>query len=149
MSQAGTQQSNEPALLHVASQPEPLPVVAAIVTSQEGVLIGRRNDGQPPWTFPAGKIEPGESPADAAEREVKEETGLRVEAGDQISHRVHPQTGRLIIYVAAAPTHGTRVFVTAPDELAEVRWASQTEAEELLPGMHEPVRAYLARVLPA
>ncbi len=41
------------------------PVVAAIVTSKMGVLIGRRNDGKPPWTFIAGEIEPGESSADA------------------------------------------------------------------------------------
>jgi hypothetical protein len=26
-------------------------VVASIVTSQEGVLLGRRHDGKPPWTF--------------------------------------------------------------------------------------------------
>jgi hypothetical protein len=29
-------------------------VVAAIVISQEGVLLGRRHDGKPPWTFIAG-----------------------------------------------------------------------------------------------
>jgi hypothetical protein len=39
--------------------PEPQPVVAAIVTSELGVLIGRRNDGKPPWTFIEGEIEPG------------------------------------------------------------------------------------------
>ena len=66
-----------------SSVPEPQPVVAAIVTSRKGVLIARRNDGRPPWTFIAGEIEPGESPADAAVREVKEETGLRVTAGER------------------------------------------------------------------
>jgi hypothetical protein len=33
-----------------------------VVTSRLGVLVGRRRDGTPPWTFPGGKIEPGESP---------------------------------------------------------------------------------------
>jgi 8-oxo-dGTP pyrophosphatase MutT (NUDIX family) len=51
--------------------PEPQPVVAVIVTSEHGVLIGKCHDGKPPWTFIAGEIEPGESPADAAVREVK------------------------------------------------------------------------------
>jgi 8-oxo-dGTP pyrophosphatase MutT (NUDIX family) len=66
----------EDAVTELSTMPEPSPVVAAIVTSDVGVLVGRRNDGKPPWTFIAGKIEPGESPADAAVREVKEETGL-------------------------------------------------------------------------
>ena len=50
-----------------------LPMVAAIVASRLGVLVARRNDGQPLWTFIAGEIEPGENPADAAVREVREE----------------------------------------------------------------------------
>jgi 8-oxo-dGTP pyrophosphatase MutT (NUDIX family) len=41
-------------------------------------VVGRRRDGNPPWTFPGGKIEPGESPEDAAVRETLEEIGLRV-----------------------------------------------------------------------
>src|SRR5215472_9337572 len=41
---------------HDVTKPEPQPVVAAIVTSEHGVLVGRRNDGNPPWTFIAGEI---------------------------------------------------------------------------------------------
>lgn len=126
---------------------EPQPVVAAIVTSPLGVLIGRRNDGKPPWTFIAGEIEPGESPEDAGVREVKEETGLLVRAGGIIGRRVHPKTGRTMIYMIAEPTHGTGVFVGDEDELAEVRWVSLAEADELLPGLFEPVRAHLAAAL--
>jgi 8-oxo-dGTP diphosphatase len=123
------------------------PVVAAIVTSDRGVLVGRRVDGRPPWTFIAGEQDAvkDENPADTAVREVKEETGLRVQAGDLIGERVHPKTGRTMIYIAAAPTHGTEVFVGDEDELAEVRWVSLAEADELLPGMYGPVREHLAR----
>ncbi len=126
---------------------EPQPVVAAIVTSRQGVLIGKRNDGTPPWTFIAGWIEPGERPEDAAVREVKEETGVEVRIGEEIGRRVHPATGRPMIYLAAKPTHSTKLIVGDEAELAEVRWASLAEAEELMPDMFEPVREHLARVL--
>lgn len=130
-----------------AREPEPPPVVAAIVTSELGVLAGRRNDQTPPWTFIAGQIEPGESPADAAVREVKEETGLDVIPGRILGRRVHPGTGRTMIYLAASPASGTDAFVGDEAELAEVRWLDLATADELLPGMYQPVRAYLGRAL--
>lgn len=130
-----------------SGQPRQQPVVAAVVTSALGVLVGRRNDATPPWTFIAGEVEPGERPEDAAVREVKEETGLRVTVGQVIGERVHPKTGRTMIYMAAAPTHGTDAFVGDSDELAEVRWVGLAEADELLPGMYEPVREYLAATI--
>lgn len=127
------------------------PVVAAIVTSELGVLVGRRNDGKPPWTFIAGEQDAvqDESPQDTAVREAKEETGLRIVAGDEIGRRVHPKTARTTIYVAAkpAPRAGTSVIVGDTDELAEVRWISLAEADQLLPGMFGPVREYLEREL--
>ena len=128
--------------------PRPVPpVVAVIVTSLEGVLVGRRHDGKPPWTFMAGEVEPGEQPADAAVREVREETGLEIRVGQVIGEREHPVTHRRMIYLAATPTHGTNVFVGDSEELAEVRWAGLIEAGELLPGMFGPVSEYLTREL--
>lgn len=128
--------------------PDLRPVVAAVVTSDLGVLVGRRIDGRPPWTFIAGEIGPGESPIDAAVREVKEETGLLVRAAErEIGRRVHPGTGRTMIYLACRPLGKTDVFVGDEDELAEVRWVGLGEAEELLPGMFAPVRSHLAREL--
>jgi 8-oxo-dGTP diphosphatase len=128
--------------------PEPPPVVAGIVTSALGVLVGQRRDGKPPWTFIAGKIEPGESPADAAVREVKEETGLRVVAAErEIGRRVHPQTGRTMIYLACSPTGKTDVIVGDQDELSAVEWINLEKADERMPGMFEPVRQYLAEHL--
>lgn len=55
-----------------------MPTVAAIIRNEKGqVLLQRRaDDGN--WNLPGGIIEPGEEPADAVIREVKEETGLDV-----------------------------------------------------------------------
>ncbi|MFY1672411.1 NUDIX domain-containing protein [Plantactinospora sp. WMMB334] len=131
-----------------ATKPERQPVVAAIVTSSQGVLVGRRNDGKPPWTFISGEIDPGESAAHAVIREVKEETGLLVRTAErEIGRRVHPKTGRTMIYLACTPVNKTDLYVGDKDELAEVRWVSLQEAEELLPGMYEPVLLHLVREL--
>lgn len=133
-----------------ATKPEKQPVVAAIVTSERGVLIGRRNDGIPPWTFIAGEIEPGESQADAAIREVKEETGLVVEsAPHEIGRRVHPKTGRTMIYLACTPVGKLDAIVGDEDELAEVKWASLADVDELMgrDKIFEPVYAHLTQRL--
>jgi 8-oxo-dGTP pyrophosphatase MutT (NUDIX family) len=135
-----------------AETPGQATVAAAIITSRPGVLVGRRRDGHPPWTFPAGKIEPGERPEDAAVRETLEETGLRIRAAGVIGSRIHPQTGVSIIYVAATPMAVTEVQIrealadsaaSADGELTEVRWVSLAEASELMGGMSEDVRQYL------
>jgi 8-oxo-dGTP pyrophosphatase MutT (NUDIX family) len=124
--------------------PEPVPIAAAIITSPLGVLVARRHDGRPPWTFIAGALEPGEDPADAAVREAEEETGLRIRTTGVIGRRVHPQTGREMIYLAARPTHGTNAVVGDAQELAEVRWVDLAQADELMHGaMFGPVRNYL------
>lgn len=131
-----------------ASKPERQPVVAAIVVSPHGTLIGKRRDGKPPWTFIAGEIEPGESAADAVVREVKEETGLMVHASKhEIGRRVHPKTGRTMIYLACKPVGKTDIFVGDEDELLEVRWASLAEVDELMPELFAPVRLHLTNQL--
>lgn len=128
----------------------PRPIVAAVVTSHLGVLVARRTDGKPPWTFIAGEIEPGEDPAAAAVREVKEETDLRIRAAGLIGRRIHPGTGREMVYLAARPTHGTKVVVGDEQELAEVRWVDLDQANELMGGaMFEAVRGYLEKTLKA
>jgi 8-oxo-dGTP pyrophosphatase MutT (NUDIX family) len=53
-----------------------------LVFDEQGrVLLIRARDlrGQPVWTLPKGALAPGESSADAALREVREETGYRCE----------------------------------------------------------------------
>ena len=131
-----------------AVRTKPETIVAAIVTSSKGVLVGRRLDGRPLWTFIAGEHIDGETFEDTAVREVMEETGLAVRITGQIGERKHPRTHRWMAYYAAEPTAGTAAVVGDADELAEVRWVSLAEADMLMGGtIFEPVHEYLRRTL--
>lgn len=67
-----------------------LPGASAVVTDDDGrVLLARRSDNGR-WSVPAGVIDPGEQPADAAVREVFEETGVRAEIVRLAGVATHP-----------------------------------------------------------
>lgn len=132
------------------SQDDVTPQVAtAVVVSDQGVLLAARHDGKPPWTFPGGGIEDGESVADAAVREVKEETGLAVRVVRELGRRVHPKTGTAMAYVLCEPTDGLEVHVGEPEDLAEVRWCDRAALDERIKPEHvyEPVAEHLATAL--
>ena len=68
-------------------------VVAAVVRRGQAVLVTRRPDrpgvrGQ--WEFPGGKVEAGETDAEALRREALERLGVEVEVGQLISFVSHP-----------------------------------------------------------
>lgn len=56
-----------------------MPTVACVIRSEDrnSILLQRRSDTKT-WTLPGGVIDPGETPAEATVREVREETGLHV-----------------------------------------------------------------------
>ena len=65
----------------------PIVIVAAcaLLNREGAVLIAKRPAGRPLaglWEFPGGKVEAGEKPEDALIRELREELGIEIAAGD-------------------------------------------------------------------
>jgi 8-oxo-dGTP diphosphatase len=125
-----------------ATLPEQPHVGLAIITSDRGVLIAKRRDGIPPWTFLGGEIHEGESALNALRRRVQAEGGLTVESVTFIGRRIHPKTSRVMVYCHVAVEAG-EPQLGDPEDLEEVRWVTIDETRDLMPDMYGPVRQYL------
>lgn len=85
------------------------------------------------WSFPKGKLDPGETRVVAATREVEEETGFRSVLGRDLGKVTYPVTGhrklKRVDYWAARALDGR---FTPNDEVDELRWVATEEAFDLL-----------------
>jgi 8-oxo-dGTP diphosphatase len=110
------------------------PIAAAVIVDDGKVLMVRRRveEGELALQFPAGKVEPDESDDDAAVRETREETGLTVRATSRLGSRVHPTTGRTMVYVACEVVDGT-AYVAAKDDVTEVAWCDRSALAAKVP----------------
>lgn len=122
--------------------PEQPHVALAIITSDLGVLVAKRQDGIPPWTFLGGEIREGESSGDALRRRVQAEGGLTVSGVHFIARRIHPKTSRVMVYCHVEVESG-EPHLGDPADLSEVRWVSVNDTRDLMPDMFGPVRQYL------
>ncbi len=89
------------------------------------------------WTFPKGKLDPGETWEEAALREVLEETGFRCRLGEevaQVRYRDHRDRPKLVRYWAMTVTDGE---FAANDEVDEARWLTSELAADLLTYGHD------------
>ncbi|HWM33458.1 MAG TPA: NUDIX domain-containing protein [Pseudolysinimonas sp.] len=116
-------------------------VTAVVVRGDEVLMIRRADNGR--WAPVAGIIEPGEHPADTAEREVLEEAGVVVEveriAGVDVSAHVGYDNGDeaqyLVIVVRCRWVSGDPY--PADGEATEARWVPAEELGGLEPALSE------------
>jgi len=95
--------------------------VAVVVTHRQRVLFGKRaaKSTGVEWQLPGGWIEPGESPRQAARREVLEETGLQI---------LEPRFVGVTSNVFSAHHHSISLFFEA--ECADIEPMPQAEHDK-------------------
>jgi ADP-ribose pyrophosphatase len=85
------------------------------------------------WELPAGKVDPGENPLQAAKRELAEETGYKARTWTKLaSFWASPGfvQERMTIYLATNLTVGAATPMD--DERIETRWFTRKEVREMI-----------------
>jgi len=130
-----------------------MPIPSRHEVSAGGVAYRRREDGEPEvvlilvpyshgntWTFPKGHVEKGETPEQAAEREIREETGIEARVQrplDTVDYwffsryrerlrRVHKKVHQFLLRATGGDVSRHN------DEVLEARWVPISEAEKML-----------------
>ena len=124
-------------------QKQRVDVAYALVTNGAGeVLLVRNVDS---WSLPGGMVEPGETLAEAAQRETKEEAhvvvrlGALVHVSEVIGAEVHD-----VFYVFRAELDGGAPFADGRDEdVQEAVWVPVDQASERMPWYEGGVQALL------
>jgi len=122
-------------------------VVAAIILRDHKVLLTQRspNTHLPlHWEFPGGKVEGGESPAEALRRELREEIGVESEIGEPFAFNWHDYGSKrvlLLTYLASIRGDGPRAI-----GVRDLGWFARDEISGLtMPPADAPI---LERLLP-
>jgi putative (di)nucleoside polyphosphate hydrolase len=134
------------------------PCVGVVLTDGQGrVFVGQRADmGTPAWQMPQGGIDKGETPVEAALRELREETGVGprhvavlAETADWLPYDLPPEVlpyrgkyrGQTQKWVLVRLEAGEDVIDLTHDEVefSDWRWMTGRELLEAIVGFKRPI----------
>jgi ADP-ribose pyrophosphatase YjhB (NUDIX family) len=112
-----------------------VPCVGAVVHDATGRLLLIQRGQEPSlglWSLPGGRVEAGESLDQAVEREVHEETGLRVRAGAPVGRvQIHGPGVMYDVVDLACTLHPPDQEPVAGDDAAAVLFADAVTLDRL------------------
>jgi len=118
----------------MAEAPEILAAGAVVSRKGPDVLLVHRPKYDD-WSFPKGKLDPGEHETAAAVREVAEETGLDIRLGPPLDQQRYAVAAgvKVVHYWAGRVVGGDDVSAYRPnDEIDEVAWVPLSKADRVL-----------------
>ena len=124
-----------------------IPCVGAVATDGQGRLLMIKRGREPGaglWSIPGGRIEAGETDAEALVREMLEETNLAVEVGRLLGRVQRPGPDGAVIDIrdyAATVIGGT---LRPGDDAADARWVDLADlaALEVTEGLIEALTGW-------
>ncbi len=129
--------------------------IGIMIIKDDKVLLGRRNDdpekadsllhGEGTWTCPGGKLDFGEKIADAAKKEILQETGIKVNDLKLISvtNEIVSDAHFVTIGFLCKDFDG-EPKIMEPEEIVEWRWFSLNELpENIYPPTFKLINNYL------
>lgn len=121
--------------------PRPEVCVGAVVVDSDDLLLVRRGRGpaQGEWSIPGGRVEPGETLAEAVVRELAEETGLEGVCEDLVGWVERVGEGHHFVILDFRVTVLERRDPVAGDDAAEAQWVplASVADQRLVDGLAE------------
>lgn len=128
-----------------------LEAAGGFVTNADGKMLVFYRRGS--WDMPKGKIDPGESPEEAALREVREETGLQnLNLGSLITQTWHTyrQNGERILKCTwwyRMTTSDTKLVPQVEEDIEEIHWVDATTWLASKPEVYASIREVIELAL--
>lgn len=118
-------------------------LVCATTIENRNVLLVRHSDPEKPdygdWLLPAGSVEPGESLKKALEREMREETGLRIRIARKLVEHIDPYTHDRMVNFLCIPL---TLEIETSSELRDAKWFGIREIRKL-ENIHPGLKQFL------
>jgi ADP-ribose pyrophosphatase YjhB (NUDIX family) len=120
----------------------PISGARTVIVAADKILLVRHYLAPRIWILPGGGIEPGERPDDAADREVKEETGLHLRSKHTIGVFPLARGGETHVYYS--DDFEGEVSPTVKFEIKECRWFPLEDLpQEIFSRDREHIEKYL------